>query len=166
MSRPSHRKRSGEFRLGFLIHDVSRLRRTLFDREMRPLGVTHAQWWTLAQLSRGGSAGMAQAELARLLGLGKVAVSGMVERLEAAGLVERRPDPANGRIKRVLMTPRGRETIDRMRRIGRAVNAAVFDGLTSEQIATTEHALATLRRNITRALGNGDGHDDDAHGPA
>ena len=38
------------FRLGFLIHDVSRLRRTVVDKALRPLGVTRSQWWVLANL--------------------------------------------------------------------------------------------------------------------
>lgn len=49
-SRPS--AQSPQFRIGFLVHDVSRMRRTLFDQEMKPLGITRSQWWVLAQLSR------------------------------------------------------------------------------------------------------------------
>ena len=41
-----------ELRLGYLIHDVSRLRRTLFDKWLSPLGITRSQWWVLAFLSR------------------------------------------------------------------------------------------------------------------
>jgi hypothetical protein len=36
-----------EFRIGFLVHDVSRLRQTVFDQAMKPHGVTRAQWWAL-----------------------------------------------------------------------------------------------------------------------
>ena len=39
-------------RLGFLIHDVSRMRRSAYDQFMKPLGITRAQWWVLAHLSR------------------------------------------------------------------------------------------------------------------
>src|ERR1700745_1841291 len=39
-------------RLSFLIHDVSRMRRSAYDQFMKPLGVTRAQWWVLAYLSR------------------------------------------------------------------------------------------------------------------
>ena len=54
---------SSEFRIGFLVHDVSRLRQTVFDQAMKPHGVTRAQWWALAQLTRHDPAGgMTQAE--------------------------------------------------------------------------------------------------------
>lgn len=55
-----------DFRIGFLVHDVSRLRKTLFDQEIKHLGITRAQWWALAQLSREDRPeGMLQIELAR-----------------------------------------------------------------------------------------------------
>ena len=39
-----------DLRIGFLIHDVSRLRRNTFDQYMKPLGVTRSQWWVIAHL--------------------------------------------------------------------------------------------------------------------
>src|ERR1700760_152246 len=41
-----------DLRLGYLIHDVSRLRRMMFDRALAPLGITRSQWWVLAFISR------------------------------------------------------------------------------------------------------------------
>ncbi len=69
-----------ELRLGFLIHDVSRLRRSAFDRCLKPLNVTRSQWWVLAYLSR--EDGMTQTQLAEELDLGKVAIGGLIDRLE------------------------------------------------------------------------------------
>ena len=63
-----------ELRLGYLIHDVSRLRRSAFDRCMKPLNVTRSQWWVLAYLSR--EDGMTQSRLAEELDIGKVAIGG------------------------------------------------------------------------------------------
>ena len=84
-----------EFRIGFHVHDVSRMRRTLFDHEMKPLGITRSQWWALAQLSRSeghdGGEGMLQTDLARILEVGKVTIGGLVDRLEASGFVAGSP---------------------------------------------------------------------------
>ena len=41
-----------EIRFGFLVHDVSRLRRIVVDRALKPLGITRSQWWVLSFLSR------------------------------------------------------------------------------------------------------------------
>lgn len=143
--------RESEFRIGFLVHDVSRLRQILFDQAMRPHGVTRAQWWTLAQLSRGGKDGMAQAAMARLLGLGKVAVGTMVDRLEAAGLVRRGADAQDRRVNRILITPRGHAVLARLAEVGRGLDATVLKGLTAEQLATTDLVLTEIRRNLRQA---------------
>src|SRR5204862_397702 len=84
-----------ELRLGFLIHDVSRLRRSAFDRCLKPLNVTRSQWWVLAYLSR--EDGMTQSQLAEELDLGKVAVGGLIDRLEKSGLVRRDADATDRR---------------------------------------------------------------------
>src|SRR5260221_4420537 len=91
-----------KLRLGFLVHDVSRLRRKAVDRVLKPLGVTRSQWWVLAFLSR--RDGMPQVALAAELDLGKVALGGLIDRLEGTGLVERRPDRIDRRLKRVFLT--------------------------------------------------------------
>jgi MarR family transcriptional regulator, transcriptional regulator for hemolysin len=143
---------SSEFRIGFLVHDVSRLRQILFDQAMRPHGVTRAQWWTLAQLSRAGGEGMAQTELARHLGLGKVAVGGMIDRLEGGGLVARRIDAADRRINRIHVTPRGHAILDRMVAVGRRLNKVILDGVPAADLAVADQVLTRLRRNLRAAL--------------
>ena len=69
-------------RFGFLIHDVSRLRRVVVDRALKPLGITRSQWWVLAFLSR--RDGMTQTALAADLDLTKVAIGGLLDRMEEA----------------------------------------------------------------------------------
>jgi DNA-binding MarR family transcriptional regulator len=95
-----------ELRLGFLIHDVSRLRRSAFDRCLKPLNVTRSQWWVLAYLSR--EDGMTQSQLAEELDLGKVAVGGLIDRLEKSGLVRREADAATGASTASSSSPRAR----------------------------------------------------------
>ena len=147
---------AGEFRIGFLVHDVSRLRQTVFDQAMRPYGVTRAQWWALAQLTRHDPAGgMTQAELARLLGLGKVATGAMVGRLEVAGLVSRRPDAADRRLNRVFVTRRGSRVLERMIAVGRALNDRLLDGMDSDDIEAADRVLSALGSRLRGLLAAG-----------
>lgn len=147
---------SSEFRIGFLVHDVSRLRQTVFDQAMKPHGVTRAQWWALAQLTRYDPAGgMTQAELARLLGLGKVATGGMIDRLEAAGLVVRKADPADRRINRVYVTARGSRLLERMMAVGRDLNRSVLRGIPREDLEATDRVLTALGKRLRGMLGGG-----------
>lgn len=152
---------SPQFRIGFLVHDVSRMRRTLFDQEMKPLGITRSQWWVLAQLSRslgteGAEAGMPQTKLARILDMGKAPMTGLIDRLEASGFVERRPDSHDRRAKRIVITARGQGVLDQMATVGHRLNHTVLDGLSAEEIATAERVLGRMKDNIRGILDGGD----------
>src|SRR5207244_4739861 len=86
-----------DLRLGYLIHDVSRLRRMMFDRALAPLGITRSQWWVLAFISR--KDGLPQTQLANELDVGKVGVGALIDRLESSGFVIRQADPVDRRVK-------------------------------------------------------------------
>ena len=141
-----------DFRIGFLVHDVSRMRRTLFDAAMRPLGITRSQWWVLSQLSRHTRDGMLQTELARDLDVGKVTVGGLIDRLEAAGYVQRRPDASDRRAKRIVITALGRDVLRDMVAVGQKLNRVILAGLTPEQIEATERALSLMKENIRTSI--------------
>src|SRR5882757_3787264 len=85
-----------DLRLGYLIHDVSRLRRMMFDRALAPLGITRSQWWVLAFISR--KDGLPQTQLANELDVGKVGVGALIDRLESSGFVLRQADPVDRRV--------------------------------------------------------------------
>ena len=117
------------FRFGFLVHDVSRMRRTLFDAKMKPLGITRSQWSVLAALSRMGDQGMMQVALARHMDVGKVTVGGLIHRLMTAGLVRREGDAKDARVRRVLITEKGYDIIREMESIGTASNDRILAGV-------------------------------------
>lgn len=135
-----------DMRIGYLIHDVSRLRRKAFDQLMRPIGVTRAQWWILAHLSR--HDGMMQTELARVLDVGKASLGSLLDRLETAGLVERASDPRDRRIKRLMLTPQARALLGTMNAAEHDFNRQVLQGLSAED----RELLARLLREIGTRL--------------
>ncbi|GAC1345163.1 MAG: hypothetical protein NVSMB18_24290 [Acetobacteraceae bacterium] len=145
-----------EVRIGFLVHDVSRMRRTLFDQAMKPLGITRSQWWVLSQLSRHARSGMLQTELARDLDVGKVTVGGLIDRLEAAGYVIRIPEKTDRRAKRIMITERGHEILREMVAVGRKLNGIILAGLTPDAVAAAERALETMKENIRGAVSDKD----------
>jgi len=141
-------------RIGFLVHDVSRMRRTLFDQEVKRLGITRAQWWALANLSRHEQEGMTQSDLARLLDVGKVTVGGLIDRLEDSGHVVRQADEHDRRIKRIFITDLGYEVIDRMAEVGRALNSVIMRGITLDHIHIAEDVMQSMKDNLRAALSN------------
>jgi MarR family transcriptional regulator, transcriptional regulator for hemolysin len=136
------------FRLGFLIHDVSRLRRTVFDKALRPLGVTRSQWWVLANLSRHNGGGMMQTELSKVMDVGKVTLGGLIDRLEASGYVARQPEPGDRRAKRVLMTPKGIKLLGQIQKIGKVVNAEIMTGISANDILRAENLLHKMKQQL------------------
>ena len=112
-------------RVGFLIHDVSRLRRTLFDSRSPHLNITRSESWVLTGISRR-LPGISQSELAKVLGLGKVATGEFVADLEKKGFVLRRPDDADRRAYRVQLTPRGEDILADISDIVVNINAELF----------------------------------------
>jgi MarR family transcriptional regulator, transcriptional regulator for hemolysin len=141
-----------KLRLGFLVHDVSRLRRSVVDRVLKPLGVTRSQWWVLAFLSR--RDGMAQVSLADELDLGKVALGGLVDRLEASGLVDRRSDPADRRVKRVYLTKLGTKLIKEMRTCSADAEMLILAGIDDADLQATVRALRKMKANLLGLLGS------------
>ena len=135
-----------ELRLGFLIHDVSRLRRSAFDRCLKPLNVTRSQWWVLAYLSR--EDGMTQSQLAEELDLGKVAVGGLIDLLEKAGLLRRDADPSDRRINRIFLEPKSKQLIARMRKVSHRLNGRILDGLDDTKLEAAATTLDAMKRNL------------------
>jgi MarR family transcriptional regulator, transcriptional regulator for hemolysin len=135
-----------ELRLGYLIHDVSRLRRTLFDKWLSPQGITRSQWWVLAFLSR--NDGMPQTELALELDVGKVALGALIDRLEDGGFVKRKLDPSDRRVKRVVLTKQSMALIETVRETNAEFNQRILTGIPLDRIEATIETLRTMKHNL------------------
>src|SRR5271169_3200412 len=150
-----------ELRLGFLVHDVSRLRRSTVDRALKPLGVTRSQWWVLAFLSR--ADGMSQVALADELDLGKVALGGLIDRLEKTGLVSRRPDEDDRRVKRIYLTRRSHALIAQIRDNVSVTEKEILEKIDEADLKATVRALRGMKENLLTMTGdNEDVEDTDA----
>jgi DNA-binding MarR family transcriptional regulator len=147
-----------EVRFAFLIHDVSRLRRVMFDRIVRGLGTSRSQWWVLAFLSR--DDGSPQTNLADELDVGKVALGGLIDRLEEAGMVQRRPDPIDRRVKRVFLTKEGRKLVSQNKELDKSVNETTLQGVSEADFEITMRTLDKMKSNLLAAMGGTASSDD------
>ncbi|HEY3658975.1 MAG TPA: MarR family transcriptional regulator [Steroidobacteraceae bacterium] len=146
-------------RLSFLIHDVSRMRRTAFDQLMKPLGVTRAQWWVLAHLSR--NDGMMQTKLADALDVGKASLGTFIERLEAGGLVERRDDPVDKRAKRVYMARAGQQLLKQMTLEENRLNELILKDLSPTERESMIRQLTYIKQALLRQISPGTAGEED-----
>jgi DNA-binding MarR family transcriptional regulator len=142
---------NSSLRFGFLIHDVSRLRRVVVDRSLKPLGITRSQWWVLAFLSR--RDGMTQTALATDLDLTKVAIGGLLDRMEDAGFVERRADRNDGRARRVYLTRAGAKMVNTIREKVESTELEILSRVPEEQLNQAADTLRTLKETLLEMLG-------------
>ena len=88
--------------IGYVLSDVARLIRTVFDRRVRDIGLTRAQWLVLTRLYR--RPGASQTELADMLEIDRASAGRMIDRMQKNGWVERRADSEDRRINRLFLT--------------------------------------------------------------
>jgi DNA-binding MarR family transcriptional regulator len=113
-----------EHDLFLLLHDVARLVRVEADRRARLQGMTRAQWALLMKLAY--NPGLSQKEAADLLEVEPISVARLVDRLEANGLIERRPDASDRRIWRLHLLPAAASALDQIK-VQRAELAALLN---------------------------------------
>lgn len=138
-------------RFGFLIHDVSRLRRVVVDRSLKPLGITRSQWWVLAFLSR--RDGMKQTALADDLDLTRVAIGGLLDRMESGGFVERRADASDGRARRVFLTKAGAKLVTTIRKSVERVELEILARISEEDLNQAAATLLALKESLLEKIG-------------
>ncbi|MBL9201092.1 MAG: MarR family transcriptional regulator [Opitutaceae bacterium] len=111
------------------------------QRLFRPHGLTAAQFNVLNLLADQ-PAGLSQREIGDVLVVDRSNVTGLLDRMGAAGWVRRRDDPADRRVYRVTLTPAGRRLWARVEPRYRAVAGQVAGGLTA---AARAQCLGALR---------------------
>jgi MarR family transcriptional regulator for hemolysin len=135
--------------LGFLLHEVTRLMRRNLDSRVRALGLTQGQWRTLVYLSR--HEGVKQAALADMLELRPITLTRYVDRLQAAGWVERRPDPTDRRASRLFLTDAAQPVLTEMRAHAADTREQAMAGLSAAQRKQLLELLARLKQNLLAA---------------
>jgi MarR family transcriptional regulator, organic hydroperoxide resistance regulator len=109
---------------GFLMWQATRRWQRELTAALKPLDLTHVQfvllasvWWLEKPTQR---------ELADAAATDPMMTSQVVRALEKRGLVERRPDPADARVRRLVATRRGRGLATRAIEVVEAADAEFF----------------------------------------
>lgn len=128
---------------GFLVSDTARLLRRRFEQRSRHLGLSRAQWQVLAHVSR--HEGAKQACLAEMMDIEPITLTRLLDRMEEAGWVERRPDPNDRRARLLYLTPQARPKLAEMRVLAEQIHGELLSRLTPEVRAALLQALACIR---------------------
>lgn len=130
-----------------LLHDVARIMRTRFDQWARAYGLTRAQGIILTRLER--QPGLSQNELAAICEVEPITVGRLVDRLEARGLLERRPDPQDRRIRRLHLSAAAAPVLAAIEDYKVALEEYLTDGLEPEVTKTVVDALLHMKTKLT-----------------
>ena len=137
-----------ERNLGFLLADISRMARKEFDRRVRDLGLTRAQWLFLYYLAR--QPGCTQSDLAELLQMEKITVSRQAKRLEQAGWIQRADHADDGRAYHLELTPRAGRVIARLDERADRLRDDYLQGLSPARRASLMADLTLIKANLLR----------------
>jgi DNA-binding MarR family transcriptional regulator len=136
--------------ISWLLADASRLIRKLADRRLGTIGVTRAQWQALANLRRMGP--MTQAALAEVMEVETATIARLIDRLEAAGLIERRAEALDRRVKLVTMTDKATDIMDEMAVIGQKLRDDMLVDLSPDELEALIGTLTTIKSRLIRLL--------------
>ncbi|MBL8780634.1 MAG: MarR family transcriptional regulator [Alphaproteobacteria bacterium] len=131
----------------YLLNDVARLIRTRADQRARTHGMTRAQWVILSRLER--QPGLSQNEIAAIVEVEPITVARLVDRLESAGLVERRADPKDRRVWRLHLTPAAEPELRELKKHKAALREEVTSGVSATEIEQLIDGLLKLKANLT-----------------
>jgi MarR family transcriptional regulator, transcriptional regulator for hemolysin len=131
----------------FLLHDVARLLRVDADKRARAHGMTRAQWGILIWLER--QPGISQKELAELLEVEPITVARLIDRLEARGMVERRPDPKDRRIWRLHLCPAAHDELREIDLQRAEIIRMLTAGLDKKTLHAMTETLVAMKGTLT-----------------
>ena len=148
----STQETTADCNIGFLIQDVARLMRREFNRRVTELELTQAQWRALSIMWR--KPGMRQIELADILEMQPISVGRLLDRLQAAGWVDRKADPSDRRATQLYLTDRAEPILSKLRMHGAETRAFALTGISEKDRQQFFDILTRMRANLASEEGS------------
>ena len=136
-----------ENNIGFLLHDVTRLMKRLFDKRMSTLDLTRSQWWVLNFLYF--NEGINQSDFAVLLDIEKAPLSRLLYRMEKKGWIERLNDKNDKRIKNLFLSNKIKPLIIDMRDMANLTRQQALSGLSEKEQIILRENLKKIKQTLS-----------------
>ncbi len=130
----------------YQLGDLTRLMRKHFDRRATKFGLTRAQWRALKTIAR--DPGLSQRALAEHLEMEAIPIGRVIDRLQQAGFVERRADPADRRLWRLHVTAKAHAVVDDMNLIANGLREEALSGVDQEDFVAFRRVLEQIKQNL------------------
>jgi MarR family transcriptional regulator for hemolysin len=125
---------------------LARLLRSDFDRCLKDMNITRAQWGLIAVVAR--VPGSTQRSIAEILEMSEASAGRLIDRLCADGLLERRERDDDRRARAVYVTPAAEPLLSRGAEVGREGVARIFQGLDRAQLDQLDQSLGVIYENL------------------
>ena len=135
--------------------------RGAYDRRLTELGLTLSLASLLAYIRDFGP--VTQSRAAEHLGQGRAVTGTQIDKLEASGLVERRPDPDDRRVWMIVVTENGRTLADRVDEVDAVLRAELRDGISRADRHTLAALLLRIQHNLRSVAPSDTSHTDASH---
>lgn len=136
--------------MGFLVYEVARAFTNAYAKMMAPLGLTRPQARVIACVMK--YPGITQADLCEYIGVGRMAMSGLIDRMEAKNLVSRAEDPSDKRVKRVFLTRGARKLIPDLQEIADTLYEQSMSSINTNHLKITKEVLSAIKGNLEELL--------------
>lgn len=133
---------------GFILNDVARMMRNIFDRRVKTLGLTRSQWWVLNHLFR--NDGATQSELADILEIEKATLGRLLDRMEAKGWIRREDHATDRRAKRVFLTAEVEPAVKTMRAAAADLRRDALGSFDNDDRERFVDMLLSVKSNLSR----------------
>ncbi len=133
---------------GFLLKEVSRRYVHRFEVRAAEIPLNLAQAKALVRLEK--NEGVSQARLAELAEVDPMTMVRILDRMEAEGLLERRPDPADRRARCLYLTAKAKPILSEIWRLSEEIRAEIFAGVSKEERERFMGVLERLYANISQ----------------
>jgi MarR family transcriptional regulator, transcriptional regulator for hemolysin len=138
---------NSELNIGYVLYDAARLVGKRYDQKARLLGLTRAQCQVLLYLDR--HEGINQARLAEYLEIEPISIARLIDRMEQAGWVERRFDPADRRARLLFKTEKAKPIFEEVLRVGQETRAEALAGMSAADRERLHELLLRVRGNLS-----------------
>jgi DNA-binding MarR family transcriptional regulator len=139
---------TSEGAFGFLLHDIAGLMRKNFNQRVQHLGLTQAQYRVILHLSR--CEGLQQVALAERLEIQPITLARLLDKLEAAKMVERRRDPKDRRAFCLYLTPAAYPLLQKILKLAQQTRVDAVGSLTQKELTEFFNTLTAMKENLLR----------------
>ena len=141
-------QRSEPESIGFLLSQVCRLEHARAHELLEELGLYRGQYSILRALWK--QDGLTHTELSRHSHVRPSTMTTTIQRMEKAGLVERKRDAEDQRVSQVYLTPVGRAFQEDVEQTWRKLEEEIFADFTLEERLLLRRLFLQMRENLVR----------------